>query len=145
MRLVQSSAFSFVHSYSCEWLWFHWLLDWIYDILGRCTYINWYIGHSQWDLEPFSKESPKSMIWFSTSLGQSKEVPYFVIHLRVIVKQDSSMDSKRVAFLLVKLPYISTILLVLKNEIVEIIHLNKTSQNSFNLSNSNFVMTSNIS
>jgi hypothetical protein len=28
---------------------------------------------------------------------------------------------------------------------VEIIHLNKTSQNSFNLSNSNFVMTSNIS
>jgi hypothetical protein len=71
------------------------------------------------------------MIWFNTRLGQSKEIPYFVIHLRVNVKQDSSMDSKRVALLLIKLPYISTILLFLKNEIVEIIHLNKTSQYSF--------------
>jgi hypothetical protein len=35
------------------------------------------------------------MVCFSTSLGQSKEAPYFVIHLRVNVKQDSSMDSKK--------------------------------------------------
>jgi len=55
------------------------------------------------------------------------------------------MDSKRIAFLLVELPYIFTILLFLKNEIVEITHLNKTSQYSFDLSNSNFVTTPNIS